>query len=70
MKKNLILKLNKSTVRRAVLAAMCCVCALSIAACGKKDNRNENREQNNQPAKMKAGILRDFYIKGDRCDHI
>ena len=46
MKKNLILKLNKKrpAVRRAVLAAICCVCVLSISACGKKDNRNENRD--------------------------
>lgn len=37
MKKNL-------TVHRAVLAALCVTCTLSISACGKKDNRNENKD--------------------------
>lgn len=44
MKKNWILNKKSPTVRRAILAALCCVCALSIAACGKKDNRNENKD--------------------------
>lgn len=48
MKKMCLLKnlSNKksSTVRRAILAAMCVTCALSVSACGKKDNRNENRD--------------------------
>ncbi|MDE7200889.1 MAG: hypothetical protein K2O91_03060 [Lachnospiraceae bacterium] len=44
MKKNWILNKKSPTVRKAILAALCCVCALSISACGKKDNRNENRD--------------------------
>lgn len=44
MKKKWILNKKSSTVRRAVLAAVCVVCALSISACGKKDNRNENKD--------------------------
>lgn len=44
MKKKWILNRKSSTVRRAVLAAVCVICALSISACGKKDNRNENKD--------------------------
>lgn len=44
MKKMCILNKKGSTVRRAVLAAMCVTCALSVSACGKKDNRNENKD--------------------------
>ncbi|MDE6619194.1 MAG: hypothetical protein K2K74_01640 [Lachnospiraceae bacterium] len=44
MKKKWILNRKNSTVRRAVLAAVCVICALSVSACGKKDNRNENRD--------------------------
>lgn len=44
MKKNWIMNKKSPTVRRAILAAICCVCALSISACGKKDNRNENKD--------------------------
>lgn len=44
MKKDWIMNQKSPTVRRAILAALCCVCALSIAACGKKDNRNENKD--------------------------
>ncbi len=48
MKKMCLLKSSSnkksSNVRRAILAAMCVTCALSISACGKKDNRNENKD--------------------------
>lgn len=44
MKKKDILNSKSSTVRRAVLAALCVICALSVSACAKKDNRNENRD--------------------------
>lgn len=44
MKKMCLLNRKSSTVRRAVLAAVCVTCALSVAACGKKDNRNENKD--------------------------
>lgn len=44
MKKNWIMNKKSPTVRKAILAALCCVCALSISACGKKDNRNENKD--------------------------
>lgn len=44
MKKDWIMNQKSPTVRRAILAALCCVCALSISACGKKDNRNENKD--------------------------
>lgn len=44
MKKMCILNRKSSTVRRAVLAALCVTCALSVSACGKKDNRNENKD--------------------------
>ncbi len=39
-----ILNRKSSTVRRAVFAALCVTCALSVSACGKKDNRNENKD--------------------------
>lgn len=44
MKKMCILNRKSSTVRRAVFAALCVTCALSVSACGKKDNRNENKD--------------------------
>lgn len=44
MKKKWILNRKSLTVRRAVLAALCVICALSVSACGKKDNRNENKD--------------------------
>lgn len=44
MKKMCLLNKKSSTVRRAILAAMCVTCALSISACGKRDNRNENKD--------------------------
>ena len=44
MKKMCLLNRKGSTVRRAVLAAMCVTCALSVSACGKKDNRIENKD--------------------------
>lgn len=39
-------KMNKKsvTVKKAALATMCLICALSVSACGKKDNRNENKD--------------------------
>ena len=44
MKKKWILNKKSSTVRKAVFAAVCITCALSVSACGKKDNRNENKD--------------------------
>ncbi len=44
MKKMCILNRKCSTVRKAVLAALCVICALSVSACAKRDNRNENRD--------------------------
>jgi len=41
--KKIILK-KGSTVQKAILAAVCFACALSISACGKRDNRNENKD--------------------------
>ncbi|MDE6365402.1 MAG: hypothetical protein K2O40_05755 [Lachnospiraceae bacterium] len=39
-------KMNKKsvTVKKAALATMCLACVLSVSACGKKDNRNENKD--------------------------
>ena len=39
-------KMNKksATVQKAVFASMCLACALAVSACGKRDNRNENRD--------------------------
>lgn len=44
MKKMCVLNRKSSTVRRAVLAALCVICALSVSACAKRDNRNENKD--------------------------
>lgn len=46
MKNELKRKLGKKsmTARRAVFAALCVTCAVSVSACGKRDNRNENRD--------------------------
>jgi len=41
--KKIILK-KGSTAQKAVLAAICFACALSVSACGKRDNRNENKD--------------------------
>lgn len=43
-KKCIIMNRKRSAVRRAVLAALCVTCALTVSACGKKDNRNENKD--------------------------
>jgi len=56
MKKNL-------AVHKAVLTALCVTCALSVSACGKKDNRNENKNpitgadqsQTNESANAEGG---------------
>lgn len=42
MKKVMMKK--SSTAQKAVLAAICFACALSVSACGKRDNRNENKD--------------------------
>ena len=39
--KKIILK-KGSTAQKAAFAAVCFACALSVSACGKRDNRNEN----------------------------
>ena len=44
MKNKWVLNKRSSTVRKAVFAAVCITCALSVSACGKKDNRNENKD--------------------------
>lgn len=41
--KKIILK-KGSTAQKAILAAVCFACALSVSACGKRDNRNENKD--------------------------
>ena len=42
MKKAILKK--GSTAQKAILAAVCFACALSVSACGKRDNRNENKD--------------------------
>ncbi|GFI24170.1 hypothetical protein IMSAGC011_02966 [Lachnospiraceae bacterium] len=42
MKKTIIKK--GSTAQKAMLTAICFACALSVSACGKRDNRNENKD--------------------------
>lgn len=42
MKKVMMKK--SATAHKAMLAAVCFACALSVSACGKKDNRNENKD--------------------------
>lgn len=39
-------KMNKKsvTVKKAALATVCLACVLSVSACGKKDNRNDNKD--------------------------
>ena len=39
-------KMNKKsvTIKKAALATMCLVCAVSVSACAKRDNRNENKD--------------------------
>ena len=39
-------KMNKKSVmvKKAALATMCLACVLSVSACGKKDNRNDNKD--------------------------
>lgn len=46
MKNEMKSELNKKglVARRAALAALCATCALSVSACGKKDNRIENKD--------------------------
>lgn len=41
--KKIILK-KGSTAQKAAFAAVCFACALSVSACGKRDNRNENKD--------------------------
>ena len=42
MKKVIVKK--SVTTQKAMLAAVCFACALSVSACGKRDNRNENKD--------------------------
>lgn len=42
MKKVIVKK--SVTIQKAMLAAVCFACALSVSACGKRDNRNENKD--------------------------